>query len=162
MCVLYNDIPITHLPKTVISNIIVISFSFIGLYMNVQKVQIDKEFTEKMKNILLEEKKRLEKELAKFTTKNPHVNDDYEATYPEYGDKSDENAQEITQYLANKPLEMTLEKSLRDVNKALKRMGEGTYGICKYCDKPMEKKRIQARPTSSACVSCKKTLTQEI
>ena len=100
--------------------------------------------------------------MDKFTKKNSHIDDDYEATYPEYGDKSDENAQEITQYLTNKPLEMQLEKTLRDVDKALKRIKDGVYGICKYCDQPIEEKRLEARPTSSACVSCKKTLTQEI
>jgi len=131
--------------------------------MTNQKTQtINKSFIEEMKKLLLEQKSRLEDELEKFTTKNHNEKDDYETTYPEYGDKSDENAQEITQYLANKPLEMTLENSLRDVNKALKRIAEGTYGICKYCDKQIETKRLQARPTSSACVSCKKTLTQEI
>ena len=119
-------------------------------------------FLTKMKEELLKEKARIEAEKSKFTKKNPHVDGDYEATYPEYGDKTDENAQEITQYLTNKPLEMQLEKLLRDVNKALTRAEEGTYGTCKYCDQVIEEKRIQARPTSSSCVDCKKTLTQEV
>lgn len=120
------------------------------------------EFLAQIKTKLEEEKTRLEAELAKFTTKNAHVADDFDATFPEYGDKADENAQEITDFLANKPLEMTLEKTLRDVYKSLKRMEEGTYGICKYCDQPIDEKRLLARPTSSSCVSCKKTLTQEV
>jgi len=115
-----------------------------------------------MKETLETEKVKLETELSKFTKKNPNVDGDFEATYPEYGDKSDENAQEITQYLTNKPLEMQLEKMLRDVNKALKNMEDGSYGMCKYCDEPIEEKRLEARPTSGACVSCKKTLTQEV
>ncbi len=80
--------------------------------------QRDPAFIDQMKDTLKQEKVRLESELGKFTKKNPHVEGDFEATFPEYGDKSDENAQEITQYLANKPLEMQLEKTLRDVNKA--------------------------------------------
>lgn len=119
-------------------------------------------FVAKMKDSLEQEKTRLESELNKFTKKNPHVDGDFDATYPEYGDKSDENAQEISQYLTNKPLEMQLEKALRDVNKALTNLEKGTYGICKYCDNPIEEKRLEARPTSSSCVSCKKTLTQEV
>ncbi len=127
-----------------------------------QNKKLDPAFLTEMKETLLSEKKRVETELGKFAKKNPHVDGDYEATYPEYGDKTDENAQEITQYLTNKPLEMQLEKLLRDVNKALTRMDEGAYGTCKYCDQLIETKRIQARPTSSSCVSCKKTLTQEV
>lgn len=110
---------------------------------------------------LLAEKARLEKELAGFASKNKAVAGDYDAKFSEYGDDEDENVQEIEEYTVNKPLEMSLENSLRDVNKALKRMDEGTYGICKYCDKQIDEKRLLARPTSSACVSCKKLLTDE-
>ena len=126
------------------------------------KTKLSPKFIETMKETLISEKTKLENELSKFTKKNPNVDGDFEATYPEYGDKSDENAQEITQYLTNKPLEMQLEKMLRDINKALKNMEAGSYGMCKYCDEPIEEKRLQARPTSGACVSCKKTLTQEV
>ena len=112
--------------------------------------------------MLQEEKDRLTKELGGFAKKNPHVKGDYDAVYPEYGSEEDDNAREVAEYTANKPLEITLEKTLRDIDKALDRLKKGTYGICKYCDKPINEKRLLARPTSSACVSCKKTLTDEI
>lgn len=124
--------------------------------------QFSKTFLKEIEEILNKEKTRLETELRGFATKNPKVSGDYEADYPEYGDESDENAREIADYTVNKPLEMALEKSLRDVNKSLERLKEGTYGICKYCEKPISEKRLTARPTSGSCVDCKKTLTQEI
>lgn len=120
-----------------------------------------KEFLQKIEEQLKEEKVRLEKELAKFTHKNEHVAGDYDATFPEYGDKEDENALEVAQYTTNKPLEIALESELRDVGKSLERLKKGDYGVCKYCKKPIDEKRLLARPTSGACVSCKKTLTQE-
>lgn len=119
------------------------------------------DFLQKIEEQLKQEKVRLEKELAKFTTKNPHVSGDFDATFPEYGDKEDENAQEVAQYTTNKPLEIALESELRDVGKSLERLKKGDYGVCKYCKKPIDEKRLLARPTSGACVSCKKTLTQE-
>lgn len=120
------------------------------------------EFFDRIKDLLLEEKNRLENELAEFAKKNPHLQGDFDAEFPEYGDKEDENAQEVAEYTTNKPLEETLEKMLRDVEKSLKRIEDGTYGVCKYCDKPIDEKRLLARPTSSACVECKKTLTDEV
>ena len=126
-----------------------------------KKKQFSTTFLNEIKKVLLEERDRLKEELDKFTKKNPHVKGDYDSNYPEYGDKDDENALEVAQYTTNKPLEITLEKALRDVNKTLERIDRDDYGICKYCDKPIEEKRLLARPTSSACVSCKKTLTQE-
>lgn len=127
-----------------------------------KKAVIDPKLLGKIKQDLEKEKERLEKELGIFATKNPNVEDDYDATYPEYGDKNDDNAQEVERYTVRKPLEITLEKTLRDVKNALQRIADGTYGICKYCEEPMGDKRLQARPTSSACVSCKKTLTNEV
>lgn len=119
-------------------------------------------FLAQIKQELLDEKKHLETDLADFTKKNPHNADDYEAKFPDYGDEEDENAREVAQYTTNKPLEISLENTLRDVNQALARIEKGTYGICKYCKEPIDEKRLLARPTSSACVSCKKTLTDEV
>lgn len=119
------------------------------------------EFLDKIKGILLEEKNRFERELSQFAEKNPRVEGDYDAQFPEFGEKDDDNAQEVEQYTVRKPLEISLEKTLRDVNNALKRLDEGTYGICKYCGETIDEKRLLARPTSSSCVSCKKTLTDE-
>lgn len=126
------------------------------------KSTFNKEFLDKIKTTLLGEKENLEKELAKFSKRSAHLNDDFDSTFPEYGDKDDENAAEVAEYAAEVPLEESFEKTLRDTNIALKRLEQGDYGICKYCKKPIEEKRLLARPTSSACVSCKKAITQEL
>ncbi|EKD43672.1 MAG: hypothetical protein ACD_72C00179G0001 [uncultured bacterium] len=126
------------------------------------KNNFSKEFLTKIKEMLLEEKTRLQDELSKFTKKNAHNSDDYNSTFPEYGEKDDENAAEIADYAAEVPLEQTLENSLRDNAKATTRIEDGTYGVCKYCKKPIDEKRLLARPTSNACISCKKAITQEV
>lgn len=120
------------------------------------------DFLKKVKTLLLEEKAKLEKELAKFSKKKPNSNDDFDTTFPDYGDKEDENAAEVADYVVNLSLEENLEKSLRDTNKSLERLEKNEYGICKYCHKPIEEKRLLARLTSSSCMSCKKTITQEV
>jgi len=125
------------------------------------KIILDQKFIETAKEKLLEEKKRLEKELKSFTKRNIHNISDYDAHFPSFGDKDDENAAEVALYSDNLTLERTLESALRDVNKALERIKEGTYGICKYCGKDIGKERLEARPTSSACVECKTKLTQK-
>ena len=119
------------------------------------------DFLKKAKALLLEEKAKLEKELMKFGKKKPgHA--DYDTAFPDYGDKEDENAAEVADYAVNLSMEENLEKSLRDTNQSLARMEKGDYGICKYCHKPIEEKRLLARLTSSSCMSCKKTITQEV
>lgn len=117
----------------------------------------------KAKALLLEEKQRLETELSKFTHRNPKSSeDDFEANFPNNGDSDDENASEVAQFSDNLSLEDELEKALRDVESALKQIEKGEYGICKYCHQLIDERRLLARPTSSSCIQCKKTLTQEV
>ena len=128
--------------------------------MEKQASGLSKEFLEKMKNILLADQARLTKELAKYGTRE-NEGPDKEALFPDYGNSEEDNALEVADYEANLSLETDLQKSLRDVESSLKRIEDGSYGICKYCGKPIGEKRLLARPTSSADVTCKKTIVQE-
>lgn len=118
-------------------------------------------FLEEMKTAVLAEKSRLEKELEAFAKRSEHDSSDFETSFSEFGDELDANSHEIEEYTVNKPLELALENSLRDANKALDRIKKGQYGVCKYCKKQIEEKRLRARPTSNSCVECKKTINNE-
>jgi DnaK suppressor protein len=43
---------------------------------------------------------------------------------------------------------------LADVNRALEKMDEGTYGICESCGEEIAEARLEARPLSVRCVRC--------
>ena len=124
------------------------------------KSNLPKEFLETIKKKLFDDKARLEKELTKFTKKE--TAEGAESTFPNYGDTEEDNAHEVADYEANLSIGNDLEKSLRDVKSALKKIENNEYGICKYCHKPIEQKRLLARPTSSACIECKKAIIQEV
>ncbi|MBD3281699.1 hypothetical protein GF391_03040 [Candidatus Uhrbacteria bacterium] len=123
------------------------------MYMDTQQL-------DHFKERLLEEKEKLEHELAELGSKDPNKLD---AEYPESGSNSDEdNAAEITEYADIVSIEARMQSELKDVNKALKALEEGKYGICKYCGSEIQDKRLEARPASSSCIACKKVLTQEM
>lgn len=122
---------------------------------------MNKKTLEKIKKNLEERKELIEKELAGFTEKDDHVKDNYRSKFPDFGDKEDENAKEIADYTDNLSVEFSLEKTLRDINKALDKIKKGGYGKCKYCGKDIPEKRLMARPASSACVECKEKLTSQ-
>lgn len=48
-----------------------------------------------------------------------------------------------------------LAKLLADVDQALKRVEDGTYGLCKNCGKEIDADRMEFRPTSRYCIECK-------
>lgn len=122
---------------------------------------MDKTTLKGIETSLTAEKVQLEGQLAAFAHRNPKNKDDFNAEFPQIGDKEDENAAEVETYSTNLTLERTLEAALRDTKKALERIAKGSYGVCKYCNKEIDAKRLLARPTSSACIECKKRLTQE-
>jgi len=105
---------------------------------------MNKKDTEEIKQILLQEKENLESELLKFAKKNPHNPEDYETQFEDIGDDETDNTSEVAKYGFNLTLEKTLEKSLRDVNKAIESLKKGTYGICKYCKQEINVKRLKA------------------
>jgi RNA polymerase-binding transcription factor len=47
-----------------------------------------------------------------------------------------------------------LEAMLRDVDRALGKVEDGTYGICDRCGKLIPEERLEARPWSVLCVEC--------
>ena len=120
--------------------------------------KLSKKNLDEMKQHLLDEKNNLVKELEKFAKKNPHNSEDYDAQFTDIGDDETDNVSEVAQYGLDKSLEHTLEKSLRDVNKAMDAIEKGDYGICKYCNEPIDLPRLKARPTSTSCISCKTKL----
>src|SRR3989339_1140685 len=122
-----------------------------------------KDLIAKAKILLEAEKSRLETELSKFSHRNPKVTDEnFQTDFPNNGEGEDENASEVAQFSDNLSLEDELEKALRDVESALKMIDKGTYGTCKYCGQLIDERRLVARPTSTSCIQCKKTLTQEV
>ena len=122
---------------------------------------MDAKVIAKIKRDLLARKKDIEKELAAFATKTDEEKNAYLSKFPEYGNENDENAQEVSQYSTNLEAERILEKSLKDIDASLKKIAKGEYGICKYCGKEIEMKRLLIRPDSSACVSCKRKLQNQ-
>ncbi len=64
------------------------------------------------------------------------------------GTKAFEREQEMT-------LLATVRESHFQTERALQRIGDGTYGICESCGHPIGKLRLQAFPRATLCVACK-------
>lgn len=121
------------------------------------------DFLQSTQNRLLEEEKRLLRELSDIADEDPAQPGHFVSRYTEsQGNSEDDNATEASEFADEISLVAKLETELRDTKKALQAMQNGHYGTCKYCKKSIDVKRLEARPTSSACIECKKLLTQEI
>lgn len=124
---------------------------------------MDAQLLAQLKTKLEDELAKLQAELDNIAHRNGKaVGDAFDADFPSHGDKEDENAAEVAQFSDNLSLESELESALKDVRSALKAIDNGSYGNCKYCNQAIDTQRLMARPTSTSCIACKKTLTQEV
>lgn len=44
---------------------------------------------------------------------------------------------------------------LAKLERALKKIDQGIFGICEECEEPISKKRLEARPETGLCIRCK-------
>ena len=54
-----------------------------------------------------------------------------------------------------------LQDILAQVNAALERMNEGTYGTCQRCGRPIADERLEAFPYVAFCIECQSLLERE-
>lgn len=103
---------------------------------------------------LIAKKKFIIAQLKKFAKKNKKVKDGYEADFLHLGEHQDENAIEVSDYASSVSVEHSLEKGLKNIEGALKKTSEGTYGVCSKCGEPINPKRLEAAPEATLCVKC--------
>lgn len=112
---------------------------------------------------LQDEEKRLLRDLSDIADEDQNNPGTYLPKPPELDSETDDDISiDATIAAESAAVIEQLQEDLRDVRKAQAALKAGTYGICKYCQNPIDPKRLEARPASSSCVACKKTLTQEL
>ena len=108
---------------------------------------LDTTLIAELKQKLLFEKSRLEAELSRFAKATGEAGD-YATQIENIGTDPDENATEVEGYVDNLALESNLEGQLKDVNAALAKMEQGTYGICEKTGKTINAERLKAYPAA--------------
>jgi len=46
-------------------------------------------------------------------------------------------------------------KLIIKMQEAIKRIDDGTFGLCELCGGPISEKRLMARPVTTLCINCK-------
>lgn len=110
-------------------------------------VKVTKKESEKYRRALVEKKEALSQEMLKNK------------------DAGQENAEEITQDIADKASSSYTKEFLfslsdgervllQQIDQALARVEEGTYGPCTHCGNSIPEKRLEAVPWTPYCMEC--------
>ncbi len=103
---------------------------------------------ESVRHALLSRKDELESELARLTT--PPV----EGAAVSFGKRIGDGTTEAVERLSTTATARSIANSLADVNRALTKLDEETYGLCDVCGRPITPARLEALPAASQCVDC--------
>lgn len=112
--------------------------------------------TERFRTALLEERERVEKALANLRDEHPGSLDDE----VEESAQIDNHPAETAAATLGREIDYTLgensEEVLSQIDLALKRIEDGTYGICAGCGREIGAERLDAYPWASLCIDCKR------
>jgi DnaK suppressor protein len=100
------------------------------------------ELTQTLRASLEEERGQLQAQLAE-------LDEDSDLSYDE---NFADSAQVAGQQGANRALSGQLGENLAEVERALAKMDEGTYGQCEVCGKDIAEPRLEAMPATRFCI----------
>ena len=107
---------------------------------------------EQLRTRLESEQKHLLEELAQIKA-NVRPTEERREGSP-FG-KREEEATESFEFERRLALEKRLTDQLAEIEHALQKFEEGTYGLCDSCEQPIAPDRLEALPQASLCVDCK-------
>jgi DnaK suppressor protein len=113
--------------------------------------------TDRFRTALLDERERVEKALASLRSDHPGTLDE---EVEEIATTSDNHLAETATATLGREIDYTLgensEEVLAQIDAALKRLDEGTYGTCARCGGEIAPERLDATPWASLCIDCKR------
>ena len=120
-----------------------------------------KQQLKQFRQLLLQERAKFAgeiKAIARETSKNPReASGDLSAYTVHMADlSSDTYERELAMNIVSSEQEV-----LYQIDDALKRFDDGTYGSCQQCAKPISMSRLKAVPYTSLCISCQRAKEQK-
>lgn len=107
---------------------------------------------EELRRRLNKERERLIRMLEQLRASAPPVGEAKEGS--PYG-KKEEGATEAVELETRLALEKRSTDLLSEVEHALQKLEQGTYGLCDVCGQSIDTERLEIRPQANLCLACK-------
>ena len=105
-----------------------------------------------LRSRLESEQKRLTGELEQLKASARPANERREGS--PFG-KREEEATETLELETRLALEKRVRDQLAEIEHALAKFEDGTYGLCDICGQPIDPARLEALPQANLCLNCK-------
>lgn len=109
--------------------------------------------TNRFREALLRERARVSAAIDNLRNENPGTLEDETGDEPQ-----DQHLGDTATVTYDREMDYTLadneEQLLSQIDAALSRIEDGTYGICVNCGRPIGEERLEARPWADLCIDC--------
>lgn len=92
-------------------------------------------------SFIKKQQEQLEKKLASLIEKQREL-----VAFPEIGNSPDDSAQEASEFEGNLSIKANVDRLVRQVKRALRRIEKGTYGLDPKTGEPIERGRLEVMP----------------
>ena len=111
--------------------------------------------TERFRSLLLEERERVRHTVSHLHEQNHRSLED-ETEEETFDNHLADSATATLDREIDYTLEENSEHVLKEIDDALSRIDDGTYGTCVNCGKPIAEERLAAIPWATYCIDCKR------
>jgi DnaK suppressor protein len=119
---------------------------------------MQKKKIEELKALLTENKRQILSDVRR-AMESP-LNDDIRLTFEVLQDNGDKSVDELLKHVNAKILGNKSE-ILDEIDEALNKLEEGTYGICEECGTEIPLGRLKAVPSATLCVDCQEGIDKK-
>jgi|YNPBryantNP2012_1023418.scaffolds.fasta_scaffold26526_2 RNA polymerase-binding protein DksA len=113
---------------------------------------------EKMRQILLERRARLESQLRRMDLSIHGSQADEAGELSTYDDHQADLGTSTFERAKDLAVHDTIANLIKQVDAALNRIERGGYGICDMCGEPIAPARLEAIPYATLCIKCQRAL----
>lgn len=115
---------------------------------------------EALKQRLLQERRRLEVEVCDLDADLSESLEDSSGESP-----YDQHMAETAAATLDREIDLSLEENtlatIAQIDRALAKLENGSYGLCDQCGKPIAEERLEAVPFATLCIECKRREERE-
>ena len=110
---------------------------------------------EKFKKLLLAERERLESERRTKAEEEAELVEelaDYDDHHPA------DAASETYERTKDHAIDENFREMVEQIDSALRKIEDGSYGLCDRCGDPINRERLSAIPSATLCIECQETI----
>lgn len=115
----------------------------------------DKKFHQEQKELLLAERATYTQQAETLKAEADQLAEDMEPGDIQFDEESGEGGTMNVERERDLALSAQAQAAVEEIDKALAKIADGSYGYCEQCGQPIPKARLRALPYAALCVACK-------